>query len=416
MNLRIAHTVRQKAASFFSLPFWSDYRTIAGLWILFAVLATFLKGGLDGDKMNVFRIYRQVFYHLTDLKSLYAYYPEEYADHNLYGPVFGIVIAPFALLPKFWGLLSWLLALGTTLYVTILKLPLRKGAKIFIYWYVSNEVLGAMFMGQFNIVIAAVVAGAYAALRGNKTCLAAFLIMLGTMTKLYGIVGVVFILFTDKKWRFAMWLAAWGAVMFLAPMLLSSPDYVAGQYAEWVATITDKNALNVAAGLNTTDNYYQNISALGMAHRISGLDFSDLYILIPGAALFFLPLLRRDQYANAGFQWGIVASALMCIILFSTGSESSGFIIALLGVAIWWVTCPWKHGKLDLALVVLALLLGSFGTSDIVPRCVQNSLIRPYSLKALPIMLVWLKLIYDLLTRSYSPPPSICRQNDSSGN
>lgn len=401
MTTTTAHFIRQKAAAFFRLPFWSDYRTIAGLWILFAVLAALLKGGFDGDKMNVFRIYRQVYYHLIDLKSLYAYYPDEYADHNLYGPVFGIVIAPFALLPKFWGLLSWLLALGATLYVTILKLPLRKGAKIFIYWYVSNEVLGAMFMGQFNIVIAAVVAGAYAALRSGKTCLATFLIMLGTMTKLYGIVGVVFILFTDKKWRFAVWLLIWGAIMFSAPMLLSSPEYVVNQYAEWAATITDKNALNVAAGLNTTDNYYQNISALGMAHRISGLDFSDLYILIPGATLFLLPLLRRRMYSNAGFQWGIVASALMCIILFSTGSESSGFIIAILGVALWWVTSPWKHGKLDLALVVLALLLGSFGTSDIVPRALQNAFIRPYSLKALPILLVWLKLIYDLLSHPY---------------
>ena len=228
-TLRNTH---KRITDFFSLPFFSDYRTIAALWTLLAVIAAITKGGLDGEKMNNFQIYRQVFWHLIDLKSLYAYYPEEYHDHNLYGPFFSIIIAPFAAMPKFIGILTWLLALGATLYAAIMKLPLAKGARIFIYWYVSNEVLGAMFMGQFNIVIAAVVVGAYAALRRDKICLAAFLIMLGTMTKLYGILGLAFFFFTPKKMKFIMWLLIWGAIMFVLPMFISSSEYVLEQYSE----------------------------------------------------------------------------------------------------------------------------------------------------------------------------------------
>lgn len=396
--------LRKKTTEFFSLPFFSDYRTIAILWLLLAIIAAVTKGGLDGEKMNNFQIYRQVFWHLLDFKSLYAYYPEEYHDHNLYGPVFSIIIAPFAAMPKFLGIVTWLIALGASLYAAILKLPLAKGAKIFIYWFVSNEVLGAMFMGQFNIVIAAVIIGSYAAIRHDRISLAAFLVILGTMTKLYGILGLAFIFFTKRKTRFVIWLAVWGAVMFVLPMLLSSPEYIIDQYVEWYRTILDKNDLNVAVGFNTQSNYYQNISVLGMTHRITQLSFSDLYILVPAMVIFLLPYLRVGQYRNTGFQWGIVASVLMCIILFSTGSESSGYIIAILGVALWYVTAPWKRTKWDLALLIFALILGSFGTSDLIPRFIQKSLIRPYSLKALPVLLVWLKLIWELCTRNYTIP------------
>lgn len=392
---------RKSVADFFALPFFSDYRTIAGLWAILAIIAAITKGGFDGSKMNNFLIYRQVFWHLIDLKSLYAYYPDEYHDHNLYGPLFSIVIAPFALMPKFIGLLTWLLALGATLYAAVMKMPLAKGTKIFIFWYISNEVLSAMIMGQFNIVIAATVVGAYIALNKGRTGWAAFLIMFGTMTKLYGILGLAFFFFTNKKLKLCGWLIAWGAIFFALPMLLSSPEYVIGQYDEWFHTIVDKNELNVAVGFNTQANYYQNISVLGMTHRITQLEFSDLYILAPAALLFLLPYCRTSQWAATGFQWGIVASALMCIILFSTGSESSGYIIAILGVAIWYVTAPWKRSGWDLALLIFALILGSFGTSDLIPRFIQKSLIRPYSLKALPVFLVWLKLIYELCTRNY---------------
>ena len=395
--------LRAKTAAFFRHPIFSDYRTIAVIWALIAIAATLIKGGLDGSKMNNFLIYRQVFWHLVDFKSLYAYYPDEYFDHNLYGPLFSVIIAPFALLPKFFGLLTWLLALAAIIYAAIIKLPLQKGAKIFIFWFITNEVWGALIMAQFNVVIAAVIVGAYTALRHDRTSTAAFLIMLGTMTKLYGILGLAFFFFTRRKARFIMWLCVWGAIFFVLPMLFSSPSYVIGQYAEWYATIVDKNNLNVEVGFNTQSNWYQNISVLGMTHRITQLEFSDLYILVPAMLLFLLPYCRTRQYANYGFQWGIVASALMCIILFSTGSESSGYIIALLGVALWYVTAPWKRSKWDLALLIFALILGSFGTSDLVPRSLQKALIRPYSLKALPIFLVWLKLIWELCTRNYAP-------------
>ncbi len=388
-------------AGFFKSPFFQSYWTIAILWVLFAVIVTFTKGGLDGMKMNNFLIFRQVFWHTVDQQSLYAYYPDQYYDHNLYGPLFSLIIAPFAVLPKFFGILTWLLALGATIYAAIIKLPLSKANRILIFWFVSNEVLSAMMMGQFNIAIAAIMIGAYAAVRADRNWLATLLIVVGTLTKIYAILGFAYFFFTRKKWNFIGWSLLWGVVLFIAPMAISSPEYIVGQYHEWIVTLLDKNALNVEVGLNTAGNYYQNISALGMAHRISGADFSDSYILLPAILLYLLPFVRYRQWPAYGFQWGVVASSLMCIILFSTGSESSGYIIAMLGVILWYITAPGKRNWWDTALLIFALVLGSFGTTDLVPRALQRAFIRPYSLKALPVLLVWLKLIWEMCTVDY---------------
>jgi len=390
--------------TFFSKPFFSDYRTIAVLWVILAIVAAITKGGLSGDKLNNFQIFRYVYYHLIDLKSLYALYPAEYGDCNHYGPAFSLIIAPFSLMPQFLGLLSWLLFMGGLLYVAILKLPSPIGhaGKIFIFWFVSNEVLSSMQMAQFNLAVAALMIASYTAIKRGHTGWAACFIMISSFTKIYGILGLVFILFTDKKWRFIGWNIIWAIILFALPMVISSPEYVLSQYMEWARSLIEKNELNVAVGFNTQSNYYQNISILGMIHRITQLEFSDLYILVPGALLYLLPMVRTSQYRYAGFQYGVVASSLMCIILFSTGSESSGYIIAMLGVALWYISAPGKRSSIDLALLIFALIIGSFGTSDLMPSFLKRGYIRPYSLKALPVTLVWLKLLYEMCTVNYA--------------
>ena len=140
-----------------------------------------------------------------------------------------------------------------------------------------------------------------------------------------------------------------------------------------------------------------------MTHRITMAEFDDIWILIHAAALFLLPSYRIGQYGYKGFQWALVASVLMVIILFSTGSESSGYVIAISGVAIWYVTAPWKRSTADLVLLIFALVISSFGHSDLMPKIIKNGVIKPYALKALPITIIWLKLIWEMCTRQYRP-------------
>jgi hypothetical protein len=138
-----------------------------------------------------------------------------------------------------------------------------------------------------------------------------------------------------------------------------------------------------------------------MAHRTTGLSFSDLWLIIPGLVLFALPYVRYLQFRNMAFRQTLLASVLMFVVLFSTGSESSGYIIAFVGVVIWYTAAPWKRNNWDIALLVFVFVLSSLSPSDLFPAYLRKEWVQPYALKALPVTLVWLKLSYEMLTKNY---------------
>lgn len=375
---------------FLQKPFFSDYRTLFGLWLLLPIIAGLIKVS------NNFLIFKYVFWHTVDQTSLYTAYPE-YWDTNHYGPVFSLVIAPFAILPLRLGLLLWLVALSLALYYAVRKLPLVKRKHIFIYWFCAHELLTALFMAQFNIAIAAIIVATFYCIQKEKELWAAFYIILGTFVKLYGVVGLAFFFFSKHKVKLIGWLLLWAVVMFVSPMLISSPSYVLSQYVEWSQSLLEKNGENLAS-------IGQNISLLGLIRRISQCTtYSDIWVLLGGLIVFALPYLRLKQYKYEAFRYTLLASVLLFVVLFSTGSESSTYIIAFIGVAIWYIAAPWKRSKWDIALMIFAMILTSFSPSDLFPAYVRREFVQPYALKALPCVLIWLKLSYEMCRKEYAP-------------
>ena len=384
-----------KLQAFFHKPFFSNPRTLFGLWTLLAVVAGLTK--IAPHRHNNFLIFRGVFWHTIQKLSLYDFYPTEYNDHNHYGPIFSLVIAPFAVVPDAIGLLGWLVVLALGMYYAVRRLPLEEGRQIFLYWFCAHELLTALQMQQFNIAIAAIIIGSFAAIEKGREVTAAFLIVLGTFVKLYGVVGLAFFFFVKRKPRFILALIGWSVVCFVAPMLISSPEYVVGQYVEWYERLAAKNGEN-------TFSLMQNISLLGMIRKASGsASYSDLLVILPGLALFGLPYLRFGQYRHLAFRYAILSSVLLFVVLFSTGSESSTYIIPFAGIALWYTTSPWKRSGWDVALLVFAFVLSSLSPSDLFPRSLREAYVLPYALKALPPTLIWLRLSYELLTRDYAP-------------
>ena len=371
-----------------ALPFFKNPKTLFYLWMLILPLAASTKEG------NNFLIFRQVFWHTIHKLSLYTPYPTEYYDLNHYGVFFSTIIAPFALLPVWVGMFFWLIGLSTLHYLAVKNLP--RANTLFIYWFCANELLTALYMQQFNIAIAACILFSFLLVEKEKEGWAAFFIMFGAFVKLYSIVGLAFFFFSKHKTKFIISLIIWSVVFFILPMSFSSPAYVIGQYGDWIRVLSEKNSTNMFSP-------HQNVSLLGMVRKISGnATYSDTYLIGAGLLLFLIPYLRFKQYACLSFRYFILASTLLFVVLFSTGSESSGYITALIGVAIWYTAAPWKRNKWDIALLVFVFVFTSLSPTDIFPRFIREQLIKPYALKALPCVLVWLKLCYELCTRDFS--------------
>ncbi len=380
-----------KCKALFAKPFFHDYRTLLGLWLLLGLLAAIMKM----HSHNNFLIFRGVFWHTWQEVSLFAEYPAEYFDVNHYGPLFSLVFAPFAVVPEWLGMVLWCVGLSLFLYVAIRRSSMTKYQQLFILWFCAHELLTALYMQQFNIAIAGIVVLAFFLIEKERDAEAAFFIVLGTLVKLYGIVGLAFFFFSRHKTRFVLSLLGWGVLLFVAPMVISSPEYIIGQYQEWFTCLVEKNGENL-------DSIAQNISVLGMTHRISGLAFNDLWLIILGLLMFAIPYLRFSQYQYMAFRQTLLASVLMFVVLFSTGSESSGYIIPFVGIVIWYTAAPWQRSRWDVALLVFAFILSSLSPSDLFPAYLRKEWVQPYALKALPVTLIWLKLCYEMYTKDYA--------------
>ncbi|EFB31910.1 hypothetical protein HMPREF0971_01659 [Segatella oris F0302] len=386
--------MKEKIKAFLAHPLLSNRYTLLAVWLLLSV-AGILK---YHRSYNNFLIFRGVFWHTVQGTSLYEAYPKEYWDVNHYGPLFSLVIAPFAILPEWVGMLLWLLFLTGWLYAAIRWSGLTEKQQIFSYWFCSMALLTALFMQQFNIAIAAMLLSSFYFIEKEDNKWAAFFIILGTFVKIYGIVGLAFFFFSRHKLRLSLWLVIWSVILFCLPMVISSPSYIIGQYVEWFHCLLEKNTENI-------HSFAQNISLLGLVRRTTGcMAYSNLWLIVPGMLLFALPYLRRSQYRNLAFRETILASVLLFVILFSTGSESSGYIIALMGAGIWYTAAPWKRGKWAVVLMVFVFILSGMGNSDLIPKTIRHDYIQTYALRALPVSILWLWLCYELCVKDYAEP------------
>lgn len=343
---------------------------------------------------NNYLIFKYVYWHTVDLQNLYHNYPE-YRDSNYYGPVFSVFIAPFALLPDGLGCMLWNIANVTILLWGIYSLPISLNKRTIIAWICAHEALTALFSFQFNIALTGLILLSFSYLIKKKEVQSAFFIVFGTLVKLYGIVGLAFFFFTKNKLKFILGCFIAFAVFFALPMVISSPAFVIQSYADWYHALTHKNDLN--ASLTS----FQDISLMGIVRRVTGnINIPNTPFLLGGLILFGLPYLRIKQYKHIGFRLMLLASTLIFTVIFSSGSESPTYIIAFTGVAIWFMVQQNPKKTWIIALFIFAFILTSLSPTDIFPRPVKE-FIRLYSLKALPCVIIWLTIIYQMMKEDF---------------
>ncbi len=385
-------SLTKKLLEFFNKPFFKNYRTIYWLWIAISVFIGVFNS-LTGRLHNNYKIYKYVFLNILEQFPLYQHRPEFFDDLNHYGPVFGIIMAPFALMPDILGGTLWLVMLAMVLYYAVKELPLNQWQHMAIFWICTNSLIIAQTNVQFNTATAALIILSYTNIRKEKDILAAFMIMLGTFVKLYGIVGFAFFFFSKHKQKLLLWSVIWGVIFFILPMFISSPEFIAGQYKDWFNELVIKNQGNGSA-------LQQNISFLGIIHKSTGnFEFSNIPVLLGALLLFALPYLRIKEYRQNWFQLLTLASVLIFTVLFSTGSEPNSYIIALVGVAIWFVIQPHPYTPWTIFLIIFGISVSSFAPSDLFPDALYRHFIQPYALQALPCTIIWLTIIYEMTFR-----------------
>ncbi len=367
------------------------------LWFGLAFIAIILDYFHYHRPSNNYIIFKHVYVHMVQHVNLYLEYPQQYEDVNLYGPVFSVVMAPFAWLPDYIGETFWVMGNAAFLYFAIRKLPFSDKWKNAIIIFCAHEMMNAAGWFQSNPLIASCIILGWVYINEGKEKWALFFILIATFIKIYGIVGFAFFFFSKDKIRFIKWAVIWCIVFFLLPVLLAPLSFVVQSYKDWYAALAFKANKNVRMDIH---NDYQDISVMGMIRRIFNMPgFNDAIILVPAIILFGLQYLRYQYFSDIRFRLYLLCSVLIFTVIFSTGAESPTYIIAFPAVCFWLVVQP--PSKVVRGFFIFALLLTSFSYSDIFTPYVRNHIIRPYSLKALPCTIMWLILVYQILSKQF---------------
>lgn len=389
--------------TFFPLPKWaaatigrlkltiiSNQKSILLIWL--AVTLIFVIDSWITSRLNNYLIFENTFRNLLHQSSLYKLYPQRHFDANHYGPVFTLIIAPFAIFPNWMGLLLWNIFNCLVLFITLQSLPITENQRRIIGLISVPCLIESMLNQQFNPVAAAMIILNFTLLNKNKGIISSLMMVLGIFVKLYGIVGIAFLPFVKNKPRYILFSLMWACIIYAAPMLLSSASFINGSYLEWFSSLVNKNAANIG-GIG------RDMSVMGFFRSLFGIAIGNLYFLILGAALFLIPYINYKSYSHKGFQLLILSSALIFPIIFSTGAEDCTFIIAIPGVGIWFISE--KNDMIKKMLLPVLLIITCNFPLLFFPAYTQQYPILLSSISFI-YFIVWLRVLY--LSVTYKSP------------
>ncbi|WP_428331335.1 glycosyltransferase family 87 protein [Mucilaginibacter sp.] len=344
---------------------------------------------------NNYFVYKYNFINVIHQHTVFGPQPEHFTDLNHYGPAFAILMAPFALLPDGLGVILWVMFNALVLFKAVQLLPIKDTHKTIILLVCAHELMTSASNVEINPLIGGLIILSFVFIRDKKDFWAALMIIIGTFIKLYGIVGLAFFFLSKDKLKFILGLVFWSVILFVLPMFISSPAYIIQTYHDWYGDLVAKNLSNMGFTL-------QDVSVMGMIRNIFNYhQLSNIVVLVPGLLLFGLWYLRIKYYEVLPYQLLLLASTLIFVIIFSSSSESPTYIIAVAGLAIWYMNLNRPFTTLEVSLFIFAFLFTIMSPSDLFPQYIKFHLVVPYKLKALPCFLIWLKITYEICTRNF---------------
>lgn len=382
-----------------TLSFRTKYFLTTALYFLVSTYSWAYK--YFSDRYRNYRIFERVFWHERTQTNLYLVYPQEYhaIDSNHFGPLFGILIAPFALLPSAVGMLFFNLFNAFLFVWAIYLLPLEPKRKLLITLCCIIEFANSVHSIQVNPIIAVLIILSFLMVEKGKDEWATLFIVMGTLIKLYPISGLAFFMFSKNKTRFIVSGVIWLAVLICLPMLISTPHFILQSYVDWYHSLAEKNLSNVSLVSS------QDLCIMGVFRRIThNPALPNTPFLLFGAIVFLAGLFRFSQHQSLKYRLYVLASALMIVVLFSTGSEPPTYIIAIAGAMIWLFLQEKPFSTGNIVLLVSLLLITGLGTTDAIPKFIRKSVIEPYELKVWPCAYVWLRTSYEMIFTKFKDP------------
>ena len=340
--------------------------------------------GLPYTEYNNYVIFKQSWFNLLAGKNMYILYPDLQWDLYKYSPTFALLMGLLARLPDFIGLTIWNLSNALILYAAIRMLPFKDRIISLLLWFVALELLTSIQNAQSNGIMAGLLIGAYACMQRGKIAWATLWLVIATFIKVYGAIGFCLFLFYPDKIKFSLWSLFWTVQMAILPLLVTPYQTLIWQYHNWATMMAADQSASYG------------LSVIGWLHSWFGISGGKTIISLLGILLFLIPFVRYKLYHNEVYKLLMLASMLIWVIIFNHKAESPTFIIAVAGVGIWYFS---RARQLWRSLLIAAVFIFTcLSPTDLFPPWLREHFFVPYTIKAVPCILLWCIVFYDLMT------------------
>lgn len=333
-------------------------------------------------QINNFLIFRSSFHHLLKGQDLYTLYPLEHFDLYKYSPTWALLFAPFAVVPIPVGVVLWNVANAVMLCAALaLLLPPRAAAWALLIAFF--EALGAIQNAQSNGLVAGLMILALVLSERERVAGGALAVAIGTSVKIFPVGAGLFGLMDGRRWRHVAWCVVAGIALLALPLLVTPWSTLLDQYRSWAA-------MGSRDHLSVEQAWVGGIVETMLGRAVPHLPFQSA----GGVWIALTAWWASRAWDDARVRRLLLASVLGFSVLFNHKGESPTYVIAFAGAGIWWSVMPrarWRD-----ALVVLLVVIGSLGGSDLFPKAWRQAYYRGWQLKAVMTTIAWLALQWDL--------------------
>lgn len=340
-------------------------------------------GIIDYCDYNNYIIFSNAYHHLVEGKDLYIFYPIEQWDLYKYTPSFAVFFGVFTLMPDYIGLFLWNLLNALVFLIALVSIPkLDKNKTILILAFCMIEFVTSIQNEQSNGIMAGLIILSFSSLERKNYFLATLFVVLSFYIKIFGLVAFALFLFYPGKLKSLFYSLFWFVLLALPPLVYISPEKYILLIKSYLSLLSHDHSTSIG------------FSVMGWLNSWFGIYFNKNLLVLIGAVIFSIPLIKFSQFKNYNNRLMMLASVLIWVVIFNHKAESPTFIIAMAGVAIWFVNS--EISKINLTLLIFAILLTSLSVTDVFPKSLREIVVLPYALKAVPVIFVWFKIIYDL--------------------
>lgn len=306
-------------------------------------------------------------------------------DVFIYLPPFFTIFSLFTLLPQWLGPIVWNVLNFSLLFLAIRTLPSLNGKqKQLIFLYPFLITLQTLFSFQYNVVVAYLFLFAFVLLENKKYWWGLLLISISMLTKVYGGVEFLLLLFYPQFWKNVGRTLIVSILVFISPMINWSCNLMP-LYSDWYASITTHQMRQV----------YETVTRLLLVDfGIDVYNYASIMLALVLAIVVILTFIRKNQMGTLANRYMLLGLLMSTVIVWGVNSEIHTYCIYMLGFTLWYIHLPKRNRFVKILFWLNFVILSIIPVDVFCPRFIYNFVIKEYVLNMILVLVTWGTMLY----------------------